>query len=178
MPLHKLSLGTLLMSAVLFGSVGRVDAQSMWKYVDKDGKITYSDKAPKKGETATPVAGDASTNIIDAPKNLQQGKPQKLQDVKARAEEREKLREKLRDQLEQARDAVKDAKAALADGQEPREGETQVVVGRTKTGAPTGVNSQLRKPEYYARIASLEAEVKKAEEKLDVAERNYRTGAP
>lgn len=178
MPLHRLSLGMLVLGAVLIGNVGRADAQTMWKYVDKDGKITYSDKAPKKGETATPVAGDASTNIIDAPKNLQQGKPQKLEDVKARAAERERLRDKLRDELEQARDAVKDAKAALADGQEPLEGETQIVVGRTKTGAPTGTNSQLRKPEYYARIASLEAAVKKAEEKLEVAERNYRTGAP
>ena len=30
----------------------------LWKYTDKDGKVTYSDKAPKKGEKAEPVVTD------------------------------------------------------------------------------------------------------------------------
>ena len=70
-----------LVACLSLAICGVSQAQALWKYTDKDGKVTYSDKAPKKGETATPVTSDSSTNMIEAPKNLRQGVPQKLQDV-------------------------------------------------------------------------------------------------
>ena len=168
----------ILFAVVSLSLAGACYAEGLCKYIDKDGKVTYSDKAPKKGENAQPVTSDSSTNVIDAPKNTKQGVPQKLQDVKGRADERERLRDKLKDALQAAKDDLADAKAVLESGREPQPGETQIIVGRTKTGAPTGTNTQMRKPEYYARIASLEDAVKKAEARLEIAERNYRTDAP
>ncbi|MEP7156864.1 MAG: DUF4124 domain-containing protein [Betaproteobacteria bacterium] len=167
------------LACLALAACGVSDAQQLWKYTDKDGKVTYSDKAPKKGETATPVTSDSSTNMIEAPKNLRQGVPQKLQDVKDRANEKEAQRAKLRAAVDAAKEQLAAAKSMLDEGREPQEGEVQIVVGRSKVGgAPTGKNSQLRKPEYYTRVAALEEAVKKAEEKLVVAERIYREEAP
>lgn len=150
------------------------NAQELWKYTDKDGKVTYSDKAPKKGETAQLVPNDAAANVIEAPKNLRQGVPQKLENVKARAAERESRRDNLREALENAKAELERAKAALEKGREPLSEEVQITVGRSATGAPTGANSQMRKPEYYSRIASLEEAVKNAEARVESAERNFR----
>ncbi len=153
-------------------------AQELWKYTDKDGKVTYSDKAPKKGETAQLVPNDAAANVMEAPKNLRQGVPQKLQDVKARATARETKRDNLRDAVEAAKADLAQAKAALEKGREPLPDEVQITVGRSPTGAPIGANSQMRKPEYYTRIAALEEAVKNAETKVEDAERTLRREAP
>ena len=59
----------------------------------------------------------------------------------------------------------------MEDGREPSPEERQIVV--RKDG-----NSVLRKPEYYERIAVLEAAVKQAEENLGKAEEKFRRGAP
>ena len=168
----------MLAGAVALTAPGAGHTQALWKYTDKDGKVTYSDKAPKKGENAQLVTNDPATNVIDAPKNLKDGKPQKLKDVNARTSERETKRDQLKDALDAAKDELEAAKTALEEGREPQASEVQIVVGRSPTGAPTGTNAVIRKPEYYARIASLEEAIKKAEEKLASAEQRFRRGAP
>ena len=156
--------------------VPTLQAQSLWKYTDKDGKVTYSDKAPKAGEKAELV--NATPNSIEAPRNTVGGVPQKLKDVTGRAADREARRDQLQAELNAAREAVSAARKALDDGREPLASETQIVVGRGKDGAPTGANSSIRQPEYYARIAELEESVKKAEAKAEMAEENFRRKAP
>ena len=176
---HERSIPAIMLaSAVALTATGPGYAQALWKYTDKDGKVTYSDKAPKKGENAQVVTSDPAANVIEAPKNTREGVPQKLQDVKTRAAEREKLRDQLRDALEAAKNRLVAAKTALEEGREPLPNEAQIVVGRTPTGAPTGANLAIRKPEYYARITALEEAVKQAEANLEIAEQNYRRGAP
>ena len=159
---------------------GDANAQALWKYTDKDGKVTYSDKPPKKGETAQLVTSDPSANVIDAPKNTGEGltKRSEERESKARNNERERANDSLREALATAKAELEAAKAALESGKDPMPGETQIIVGRNKAGDPTGANSVIRKPEYYARIAALEEAVKKAEEKVDNAERNLRKVAP
>ena len=100
----------MLVAMVVAGlfSSSLANGQQLWKYTDKDGKVTYSDKAPKPGEKAEPVTSDASTNVINAPRNTVGGVPQKLSDVRARADDREKRREKLRKEVENARDRFPD----------------------------------------------------------------------
>lgn len=163
-------------AALAFANAGH--AQALWKYTDKDGKVTYSDKAPKKGENAQLVTNDPAANVIEAPKNTRDGAPQKLKDVTTRANERENKRDKLREALDAAKDELDAAKTALEEGRAPQPNEVQIAVGRSPTGAPTGANSAVRKPEYYARISSLEEAIKKAEAKVEAAEQNYRRGAP
>ena len=79
---------------------------------------------------------------------------------------------------DEARAELDAAKKALDEGRDPLPSEVQIVVGRNKDGAPTGKNASIRKPEYYARIAELEEEVKKAEAAVEIAERNQRRGSP
>jgi phage shock protein A len=152
--------------------------QELWKYTDKDGKVTYSDKAPKQGEKAERVVADTTGTVIPASKNTVGGAAQSSATVSARAAEREALREIYRKGVDSAREELEQARKALEAGREPTEAERQILVGRGKDGKPSGSNALARKPEYYERIAALEAEVKKAEEKVANAERNFRDNAP
>ena len=176
----KRSAGAIMLvgAVVVLTTAGIACAQGLWKYTDIDGKVTYSDKAPKKGEDAQLVPNDPAANVIQAPKNTREGVPQKLQDVKARAADRESQRDRLRAVLEAAKAELDAAKAALEAARVPLPDEVRIVVGRSPTGAPTGANTTIRKPEYYARISALEEGVKKAEAKVEAAEQNYRRDAP
>ena len=154
------------------------NAQGLWRYTDKDGKVTYSDKAPKNGEKAEPVIADTTGTVIPAGRTQPSGKPQNSDPAVPRGSERAIERETYRKAMDAARDELDKAKKALEDGQEPTQDERLIVVGRGANGQPTGTNNVNRKPEYYSRIASLEEAVKKAEEKVAVAERDFRQKAP
>lgn len=169
----------LLASVVAFAGGAKIGhAQALWKYVDKNGKVTYSDKAPKKGETAQLVPNDPAANIIEAAKNAPSGTQQKSGEMKTPGGERENRLNQLREAVEAAKASLEAAKSALEGAREPLPDEVQIVVGRSATGAPTGANAVIRKPAYYSRIATLEENVKKAEENVEIAERDYRRGAP
>lgn len=163
-----------VIGAILLAVATQGHAQALWKYTDKDGKVTYSDKAPKKGETAQLVNSDPSANIMDAPKNAPQGVLQKSPEMKSRDSEREIQRNALREALDAAKVELEAAKATLEEGRAPLQDEVQIVVGRGQNGAATGANAVIRKPAYYARISVLEEAVKKAEDKVETAERDYR----
>jgi Domain of unknown function (DUF4124) len=153
-------------------------AEELWKYTDKNGKVTYSDKAPKDGEKAEKVNLDTTGTVIPAAKNSIRGAEQSGATVDARAAEREALRERYRKSVDAAREELEKARKALEDGREATQEERQIVVGRGKDGKPTGSNALQLKPEYYDRIATLEAAVKAAEENVAAAERNARQNAP
>lgn len=176
-PKQALVLSFTLTCMAGLAMTGEANAQALWKYTDKDGKVTYSDKPPKKGETAQLVTNNPSANIIDAPKGTRESDERRLEDLKGRAAEDIRVREKLREALDVAKQALDAAKAALESGRDPLSGETQIRVGRTKTGETTGVNNVIRNPAYYARIASLEEAVKKAEENVEAAEKSLGRGA-
>ena len=124
--------------------VSPTSAQEMWKYADKDGKVTYSDKAPKQGEKAERVNADTTGTVIPASKNTLGGKTQSSATVSARAAEREALREIYRKAIDAAREELEQARKALEAGQEPTDQERQIVVGRGKEGRATGNNALIR----------------------------------
>ncbi len=154
------------------------NAQELWKYTDKNGRVTYSDKAPIGGEKAERVSADTTGTVIPAAKNLLDGATQSSASVNARASAREGVRERYRKNVDTAREELELARKALQAGQEPTQEERLIVVGRGKDGQPTGTNAVNRKPEYFDRIAGLEAAVKTAEEKVANAEKDFRQNAP
>lgn len=154
------------------------NAQELWKYTDKNGKVTYSDKGPLAGEKAERVNADTLGTVIPAAKNLYEGKPQGSANVISRAADREAVRENYRKLVEAAREELEQARKALESGREPTQEERQIVVGRGKDGKPTGVNALNPKPEYFERIAAQEAAIKKAEENVAIAEKNFQEKAP
>ena len=154
------------------------NAQELWKYTDKSGKVTYSDKAPMEGEKAERVIADTAGTVIPAAKNLYEGKPQGSANVISRAATREAEREKYRKAVDAAREELDKAKKAHEAAREPTQEERQIVVGRGKDGKPTGANSLNLKSEYFERLAAQEAAIKKAEENVAGAEKNYQEKAP
>lgn len=167
MPNHHLAL--LTMCGLMF--VAQADAQTLYKYVDKDGKVTYSDVPPKDGEKASKVIVDKNVNITKLNTKDASGKEQKFADVKARGDARAALRDKLQADVKTAEVNLEKAKKALEDGRVPVEGETRIVVGKNS-------NSVQRTPEYFARIEALEEALKKAEARVKEAEAKYQRGAP
>jgi hypothetical protein len=156
-------------------------AQVLYKYVDANGKVTYSDKAPKAGEKAERMMADTTTNVISSPAASRGGAVvRSAGNAGGRAVERDKLKAL----VDAAEIDLERAKKALEDGQTPQEGEQRIIVKTTtatgKDGkpitVPTGQNAIMRTDEYRERIASLEAAVKAAEEKLEQAQSNYRRG--
>lgn len=170
MRLRRFDIAILTLFAVFAASLA--DAQQLWKYVDKDGKVTYSDKPPRKDEKAEEVKNDPKANVIESHK-VPAAAPAKGTAGSAATPDRAKARDDAMKNVDAARASLDAAKKALEAGKEPQAGETQIIVGRTGEGKPTGINSVMRKPEYYERVKALEDAVTAAEKNLEEAEKAY-----
>jgi Domain of unknown function (DUF4124) len=162
----------LLLAVSLFVGLGNMSqAQTLYKYVDKNGKVSYSDKPPKDGEKATKVTIDPNANITKLNTKDSSGREQKFSDVKARGDARIAARDKLQADIRTAETDLEKAKKALEEGREPKEEERRIIVGK-------GGNAVQRTPEYLKRIEGLEESVKKAEEQLKTAVNRYQREKP
>jgi hypothetical protein len=151
-----------ILLAMLAGATCVAHAQALYKYVDANGKVTYSDRQPKPGEKATPVNADPTVNVISSATPSGVGSAQRLQEIAAKNRARENQRNTVQSKVDVAAAELENAKKALEDGRTPREDERRIIVGKTS-------NAVLTSEAYAARIASLEAAVKTAEEKLEKA---------
>ncbi len=197
---------SISIAAILFVAVAS-DAwcQTLYRYVDKDGKVVYSDRAPTSGPFEK-IEADANRNVLPRPSTVQGTSDQQMISVDKRLTQRIALRDKLRGELEAARANLAAARTALRDGQDPAEGEWQptvsspdnggkpnskgqvtgrggkVVCAKTKSadGSERVVCPAVSVPgdAYFERIGMLELAVKAAEEALAKAETNYRRNAP
>jgi len=163
---------SLVCAALVFVSV-QIDAQTLYKYVDKDGKVSYSDVPPKDNEKgkSSKITVDTTANVTKQVNKDSSGNLQKFADVKARGDARIALRNKLQADITSAKKERDSAVKALEAGREPLEGETRIIVGKNS-------NSVQRTPEYTARIEALENAVTNAEKRIEQAEGRYQRGAP
>jgi Domain of unknown function (DUF4124) len=143
-------------------------AQTMYKYVDENGKVTYSDRKPKPGEKAEIVKNDQTANIITLPKP--KGTAAERDAVRtARVTRDAKERTTLEAGVATAEARHGAALKALEDGREPLPSELQIVVRQ-------GGNSIIRKPQYFERIEALEAAVTQSSQALSKAREALRRG--
>lgn len=182
-----------------------VDAQTLYKYLDKDGKVVYSDKPPKDGPS-TKLEVDPDTNPMKGPQQFRPAPESAKPSTRGMMETRIALRDKLRARVDAAEDKLAAAKKALQDGLDPREDEWQptysapdnggkpnkagVITGRGgrvacgKTQAPDGSERvacpalMVPSEAYHERIKELENAVARAEEVLAAAQSEYRRNAP
>ena len=178
---------------------GQQPSQTLYKLVDKAGKVTYVDRIPKgfDGEV-TRIEIDPSTNTQSAspaPRAPVAGDSKPRPDMNAT---RRALRERLQADIDRAHEKLAAAKKALADGVDPKDGEYQTIQQkfdasaakagqagprpncRKQTGAdgksvwncPTIMPGEV----YRDRQQALEEAVKLAESELEIAERAYRRG--
>lgn len=142
--------------AVLFVALacGTAAAQTLYKLIDKNGKVTYSGEAPKNFDgQVIKIVVDPNANTATLPK-YEETVRAKPKDDKARAVKVDELKER-----------VAQRKAALADAQNnPGEGDI------TRMGTVGGFARPVPSEAYTKRLADLERAVKEAEGDLQEAE--------
>ena len=154
---------TLLAGLALGAAIAAADAaaQTLYKLIDKNGKVTYSESPPKDFDgKVVPMNIDPNANTATLPKPGAAPRPE--------TEAEKILRrpspgggggvEAARERLDTARKALKDAI------DNPREGEVQ------RVGIVGGGTRPVETEDYKQRVAGLETDVRKAEEALRAAE--------
>ena len=134
-------------------------AQTLYKLIDKNGKVTYSESAPKNYDgQVIRIDIDPNANTATLPKPAP-ARPEPA----ARARPADTARQS--SPLEAARERVEIAKRALADARDNPRPDEVTWVGKVGGGArPVFTES------YQQRVERLELEVKNAEEDLRRAE--------
>ena len=141
-------------------------AQTIYKLIDKNGKVTYSDSAPKNYDgQVIPVEIDTRSNVAQPPKIPPGGSPP----ISPYAAQKELARNEAMLRLNQARDRFNAAKEAFDGGKDPQTDEYQTLVQQGGGGGRRVPNDS-----YYERQKALEESYKKAERDLSEAEQNYR----
>ena len=148
----------VLVSCACAGFLAAAQAQTLYKLIDKNGKVTYSESAPKPGEFDGQVIRidvNPKQNTAILPQAAGRNAGQEAAEA-AQAATNTKI----------ARDKLEAAKKALAQAQEnPGEGEVNWI--GNKGGGTRAVPSDA----YRAKLDKLEADVKAAEEELSRVER-------
>ncbi|QJR13906.1 DUF4124 domain-containing protein [Usitatibacter palustris] len=185
--------GIAAVFAALLAFPFEVPAQTMYKLVDRAGKVSYSDKVPKNFDgQVTPIETDPA-NVQPAPLPAAKGAPKGTDEPKADMNaKRRAQRERLQAAIDAAHERLDKAKAALASGVDPKEDEYQTIQQKYDGSAKAGPRSNCMKQTgvdgktlwicptivpgeaYRDRIAALEAEVAAAEAELTRAQNEYR----
>ena len=170
-------------------------AQVLYKLIDRQGRVTYSDSEPKNFDgRVIRLEPDSASNVVPSGK-AGEGTPRT--DAKpGMAESRRQSREDLDRKLRAAQARAEAARKAKDDGASPLPEEMQTVQRRyapLRPGQepprancfpsvdPNGVASlvcpmQTPQESYYERLKKLDEELQRAEEELQLAERAYRRG--
>ena len=177
-------------------------SQVLYKWIDADGKVQYSDRPPKDPKGVTRIEPDTPSTPSPAPPAPPKAAadPAKAPAAPDPAGKRRAVRNELEKKLAQARDNLDAARKALAEGSSPEPEERQVVQQQMKAGTGGGMHglSQARSncrsftdkngkagvmcpastpnQAYFERIAKLEEAVRNAEEEVAQAEQEWRRG--
>ena len=169
-------------------------AQVLFKLIDRQGRVTYSDSEPKDFDgTVIRLEPDTAANIVPS---TEAERPPRADAGSGLAETRRRTREELDKKLRAAQASVEAARKAKDEGGEPLAEELQTVqhrqpplrsgepppnpncfAARDASGAPV-LHCPTRVPQesYYERQKKLAEELARAEEELALAERAYRRG--
>ncbi len=146
------------------------NAQVLYKLVDRNGKVTYTDTVPKD------FAGRVIPLQVDPGSNSQDPSPTMGQGGEGRGEDRGQgnpRRSPANDEapIEAARRKAHAARKAFEDARDNSTPDDWVYVNPDRN--PVGLR-RFRKPEYEARLAELERKAILAEQELDKLERERR----
>ena len=189
------ALRAVLLALALALAPGGVAAQVLYKLVDRQGQVTYSDSEPKKFDgTVTRIEPDTASNVMPSGKGAEgTTRANALSDM---AGDRRRTREELEKKLHAAQARVAAARKALAEGDAPQPDEMQVIQRRYPPLArgqqaprpncfasrdPNGNSvlicpAQVPADAFFDRQKKLEEELRLAEEELAAAEFAYRRG--
>ena len=170
-------------------------AQVLYKLTDRQGRVTYSDRAPKDFDgTVVRLEPDPAANVVPSAKTEAPSRPANA--PSEWAENRRRTRAELEKRLRAAQARVEAAQKARAEGGEPLPEELQTIqrhgpplkagqqppnpncfVSRFPNGdASLNCPSRVPHDAFYERQKKLDEELASAEEELALAERAYRRG--
>ena len=153
-------------------------AATLYKSIDANGRVTFSNVTPAPGERAQAIEID--TSVRPAPALIAPGSPEALRQQRTRENEEILLRRPADDGVEVrlAERKLLEAKAALENAVNNSVAEDWIYLGGRlkRRDARPGSNSVRRMPteEFAARLETLEAAIKHAEADLVAAERRRR----
>ncbi len=141
-------------------------AETIYKLIDKNGKVTYSESKPKTFDGQV-IAVDIDTNRNTATLEKPQSKAAGEGTVnRQRGESQSPAKMDAEARIAQARERLERAQKALQDAKDnPQEGDL-LMVGKVGGGVRT-----IPSEAYQERLTRLETEVRLAQEELDRAER-------
>jgi hypothetical protein len=145
------------------------NVQTLWKLVDKKGKVTYADKAPPKDYEGQVTRIDVDLRANRAVLSKAGDPASKATTMSLSAPELR--RERAEAQLKVAKQNLEAARKAREDGKDPTEKELEWMgkVGGGARPVPTDA--------YNERIKKLDAAIKEAEEEQKRAEQEARKAA-
>lgn len=185
----------ILLAALVAAVALPASAQILYKLIDRQGRVTYTDSEPKKFDgTVIRIEQDTAPSVAPSPR-LGEGAP-RAQEPAGLAQDRRRARESLGTKLRDAQDRVEAARKARDEGREPLPDELQTIQHRRpplRSGeqAPnpncfvaadaSGASvlhcpSRIPGESFYARQKKLEDDLRRAQEDLTLAERAYRRG--
>lgn len=148
---------SLAAAIALLAASPAADAQTLYKLIGKDGKVTYSEKPPKDFDgKVIRMDIDPKANTATLPEGSRLREP-------SEASKRSAARD---DELEAARARVAAARQALEDARaNPAEGDI------ARMGKKGGGTRPVPTEDYRQRLEKLERDVKEAEDDLQKLER-------
>lgn len=188
--------GAALVVALALAASPASAQQVLYKLIGKDGKVTYSDHAPKNFDgQVIRLEPDTDSNVV--PSNRPPAKPAPAAKESSYGANRTANREALEKALRAAQASAEAARKAKDEGDAPGPDEMQVIQQRfaplkpgqdpPRSNCRNASDSQGRPymlcaaqvpgDAYYERQKSLDAALQKALEELADAERAYRRGA-
>jgi hypothetical protein len=146
-------------------------AQTIYKLIHKDGKVTYSESEPKNFDgKVVPMNVNPDANTVSLPKPPQgaaKGEPPPERNADGiRRAKRPDGAPSSGDKVQDAKDRLEAARQALKEAQD-NPGENDLTWIGNKAGGTRPIPSEA----YQKRLERLEADVRRAEEELKVAEK-------
>lgn len=157
-------------AAPLAAAALTASAQTLYKLIDKNGKVTYSEEKPKNFDGQV-IQLDINPNANTATLPKAQGSPSSTsKGEESRARPRESARQKARNDAEArvsaAREKLEAARKALQDAKDnPGEDDVQLIGKKGGGARPVPTDA------YVEKLAKLEQAVTAAEEELKRAEK-------
>ncbi|HUL96906.1 MAG TPA: DUF4124 domain-containing protein [Usitatibacter sp.] len=159
-----------ILAAGAFCIAASVSAQTLYKLIDKNGKVTYSEEKPKNFDgQVIPLTIDPNANTATLPKPAAApGKGGEVGEMKVRS--RGNMSDRQRDaeaRYAQAKEKLESSKKALQDAKDNPGPDDMMMVGKVGGGV-----RNIPSEEYEKRLAKLEQDVKDAEDELARAEKD------
>jgi hypothetical protein len=163
----------VLFAAALAALAGEAAAQTLYKLIDKNGKVTYSESEPKNFDgKVVPMNVNPDANTVSLPKPPAPGAkgeapPQRNVDGIRRTGPKEAgTGGSTADRIEVAKERLEAARKALKEAQD-NPGEGDITWIGTKGGGTRAIPSE----GYQRKLEALEQNVRGAEEALKLAEK-------